>query len=94
MDKYFKEKEVYMLPSMLDSIFLCESCSGGYIGKIVKYDKVSTNIFERTNIQYFLNTYVPGDFKSFVLNRENYEIVGNIDINYKLSSDKTTLIKE
>lgn len=90
--KEFVEKGVYIIPNYKD-LFLCERVNNR-IGKLVLYNKISKDIYERTQIQYFLNYYKENDIKELFLNAENYELMGIIDINFKLSADKKNLIKE
>ena len=92
METVFKENHVYKLNNVDDTIFLCENIKG--IGKLSLYSKIQKGIYERTNNSYFLNTYIEGDFKSLILNIENYELLGTISSNYEISKDKQTIFRK
>jgi len=96
----FIENGIYVLKSSdtMESIFVCFSVNGG-IGKIVEYrtdePRSPKAIYEKTGNTYFLNCYKVGDFKSLLLNIDNYDMVGMIGNNYYLSEDddKTYILK-
>ena len=96
----FVENGIYVLKSSdtRESVFVCFSVNGG-IGKIVEYrtehPRSPNSIYENTGNTYFLNCYKIGDFKSLILNIDNYDIIGMIGQNYYLSEDedKTYIIK-
>ena len=85
-DDVFIQDHIYALPILTHTIFLCEDMMG--IGKLVKYDKVSKIEYMRSSIQYFLNTYISGDVKSIFLDIHNYELLGVLNKNYIISSDR------
>lgn len=100
MDKYtdhFVSGGIYSL-NILETdknIFLCLPTGGSYIAKLVMYRPVMDkgDTFEKTSTSYFLNCYKPDDIKSLFLNRDNYEMVGKIGINYCLSDDQNYILK-
>lgn len=91
LNKIFIDKGIYKLKDTKKNIFLCESTSST-IGKIVLFEEVSAELFERTSIAYFLNIYKEGDLKELFVNRENYDMVGKVDDNYILSDDGRFLL--
>lgn len=82
----FYSDNLYQLKNNNDVIFLCENI--GYIGKLVLYNKLSQNLFERTQIQYFLNIFNSNDIKELLLDRSNYELIGVLGNNYQISEDR------
>jgi hypothetical protein len=88
METQFTEDNLYILNGVNDTIFLCENLKG--IGKLVLFSKIK-NRYVRTSVSYFLNTYIEGDFKSILLNIENYELIGSINKNFTISDDRKTI---
>ena len=89
----FVENGIYVLKSSdtRESIFVCFSVNGG-IGKIVEYrtdnPRSPKAIYQNTGNTYFLNCYRVGDFKSLILNIDNYDMIGMLGHNYTLSEDE------
>lgn len=85
---------IYCLKTMPDRtvIFLCEPVLGD-IGKLVQYEKDSKGLYKKTGVQYFLTDYEQGDLKGYFVNRDNYEMVGRLDINYVISEDGKYILK-
>jgi hypothetical protein len=94
LNKIFVEKGIYQLKQVRDndSLFLCEAVNGNDIGKLVVFKKISDRLFKRTNVGYFLNAYMRGDIKELFIRRDNYDMVGMINDNYKFNEDKEYLV--
>lgn len=93
----FVDGGVYVLHNMpsKNAVFLCQSVSGG-IGKLIQYiseDEPPIELWERTGVQYFLNSYDIDSIKSLFLNRENYDMLGMLGCNYLLSEDDSYLMR-
>lgn len=94
----FVDGGVYVLQNMPSNktVFLCQSVSGG-IGKLIQYTteenaKAPNAIWEKTGVQYFLNSYDIDSIKSLFLNRENYDMLGLLGHNFYLSEDDGTYL--
>jgi len=90
----FVDGGVYVLHNMPSNtnVFLCQSVSGG-IGKLIQYStdgngRAPDAVWEKTGVQYFLNSYDMGSIKSLFLNRENYDMLGLVGNNFFLSEDE------
>lgn len=94
LEQTFIDGGIYCLKSMPDksAIFLCEPVVGG-IGKLSQYVFEEKGLWKRTGTQYFLNDYEATDLKGFFLNRENYDMLGRLDINYVISEDNKFILK-
>lgn len=94
LEQTFIDGGIYCLKSMPDktAIFLCEPVIGG-IGKLSQYVNDSKGLWKKTGTQYFLGDYELGDLKGFFLNRDNYDMLGRLDINYVISQDGNFILK-
>ena len=82
LNEFFVDKGIYKLKSLSSDIFLCESLEGNRIGKLVRYEKIGSDLYRRTDICYFINSYKEGDIKELFISRDNYEMLGMVDKNY------------
>ena len=90
LTKFFIDKGIYKLKTVSDSIFLCEALTGNRIGKLVQYKK-EKNHWKRTNFAYFITTYSEDEVKSIFIVRENYDMLGRIDVNYVFRDNKQVI---
>lgn len=89
---YFVKNGIYKLNNTDDEfIFLCTSSSQS-IGKLVQY-KLNGSLYEKTGVNYFLNSYYEGDVKSLFVCRENYDIIGMLGQNFVLSDNEQYILK-
>lgn len=94
LNKYFVDKGVYKLKgNKSEIIFICEALPGNGIGKLVAYDKLIDNIYNKTGMSYFLNSFIEGDIKELFTQRENYDMIGLIGNNYEKNSTNDSIIK-
>jgi len=89
----FIEDGIYKLKNFKESIFVCSSSSSDHIGKLTQYIK-DGNIYEKTNITYFLNCYLTDDLKELFLKRENYDMIGKIGVNFDYYDDKHYIMRK
>lgn len=83
----FVKDGVYALKDLRDSLFVCVDCHQGTIGKLVEYKRDGT-IYEKTGNSFFLNFYYEDDVKEIFLNRDNYDMIGLLGVNYEFSLDE------
>ena len=89
LEDFYLYHGVYLFKGIYEYLYVCDTCSReGLIGKLVQYRKQTPTMYEKTNIAYFLNCYKEDDIKSLFLSRDNYELIGVIGKNFKLSEDK------
>ena len=91
----FVKDGVYVLKDLRGSLFVCVDCHQATIGKLVEYKK-DGNIYEKTGNSFFLNFYYENDVKEIFLNRDNYDMIGLLGVNYILSEDdeRTYLLRK
>lgn len=82
----FVKDGVYSLRDVRGNLFVCTECYQGTIGKLVQYKK-DGNLYEKTGTSFFLNYFYEGDVKEIFLNRENYDMIGMIGVNFEISED-------
>jgi hypothetical protein len=86
--QYFVSDGVYLFKDNREVVFVCFSCYNHAIGKLVQYKRTGESLWEKTDVAYFLNFYFEGDIKSVFLNRDNYDMIGKVGVNFELSEDK------
>ena len=97
IEDYFIGGGVYKLNKMEEDncIFLCVPACGTHIAKLVMYEtkNIKTRTYQRTATSYFLNCYKQDDVKSLFLNRDNYEMIGRLGVNFCLSQDEKYILE-
>lgn len=94
LEQTFIDGGVYCLRSMTDktTIFLCEPVVGG-IGKLSQFSYKNGGLWQRTGTQYFLNDYELGSIRGYFLNRDNYDMLGRLQVNFVISDDGKFILK-
>ena len=85
--KSFVSDGVYIHKLLNTCIFVCIPCYEDTIGKLVRYEKNSGSMWEKTSLSYFLNHYYEDDIKELFLDRTKYDMIGKIGINFEFSKD-------
>lgn len=90
---YFVTNGVYIFKGDYNSLFVCTPVGTELIGKLTQFKKNTDTLYERTCISYFLNCYRDDDIKSIFLDRQNYDMIGQIGINFEFSKDEKYLLR-
>lgn len=94
LNKFFVDNGVYKLKDKKNELlFICRALSGNSMGKLVVYNKLANNLYEKTGMSYFLNSFIEGDIKELFTQRENYDMIGLIGKNYEISINEDCVIK-
>ena len=89
--EYFVSNGIYLLKNHYDCIFVCLTTRSG-LGKLVQYRKQSETMYEKTTVSYLIKYYEEDDVQSVFVDRENYEMIGRIGLNFKFSDDERNYI--